>query len=181
MIMADIAVINKVDSAAVEDVDRVRGNIAEHAPAADIVLAESAILVDDPEAIRGRRVLVVEDGPTLTHGEMAFGAGAIAARRYGAAAIVDASLSAVGSIRETYARYPNVREVLPAMGYSREQVRDLEETINGADCDLVLCATPIDLPKLVDIRKPNLRVRYEYKDWPEGPRLEDCLRQRLAI
>jgi predicted GTPase len=181
MIMADIAVINKVDSAAAEQIDQVRGNIAKHAPAADIVLAESAILVDDPEAIRGRKVLVVEDGPTLTHGDMAFGAGTIAARRYGAAAIVDASLSAVGSIRETYARYPNVREVLPAMGYSREQVSDLEETINRADCDLVLCATPIDLPKLVDIQKPTLRVRYEYKDRPDGPRLEDCLRKRLAI
>ncbi len=181
MIMADIAVINKVDSAEAEAVAQVRANIAAHAPEADIVLAESAILVDDPDAIRGKRVLVVEDGPTLTHGEMAFGAGAIAARRFGAAALVDASASAVGSILETYARYPNVREVLPAMGYSNEQVGDLEKSINRADCDLVLCATPIDLPKLVKINKPNLRVRYEYKDRPEGPRLEDVLLKRLAL
>ncbi len=181
MIMADIAVINKVDSAAAEDIDVVRGNIAQHAPAADVVLAESAILVADPDAIRGKKVLVVEDGPTLTHGDMAFGAGAIAARRFGAEALVDAASSAVGSIRETYARYPNVREVLPAMGYSREQISDLEESINRADCDLVLCATPIDLPKLVKIDKPTLRVRYEYKDRPEGPQLENVLLKRLSI
>jgi predicted GTPase len=179
MIMADIAVINKVDSAAAADIETVRSNIATHAPEADIVLAESAILVDDPEAIRGKNVLVVEDGPTLTHGDMAFGAGTIAARRFGAAALVDASSSAVGRIKETYARYPHVREVLPAMGYSREQIDDLKETINRTTCDLVLCATPIDLPKLVPIDKPTLRVRYEYKDRPEGPRLEDALLQRV--
>ncbi len=181
MIMADIAVINKVDSAAAEDIDVVRGNIAQHAPAADVVLAESAILVADPDAIRGKKVLVVEDGPTLTHGEMAFGAGAIAARRYGAAALVDAATSAVGSIRETYARHPNVRQVLPAMGYSSEQIKDLEETINRTACDLVLCATPIDLPKLINIDRPTLRVRYEYQDAPQGPRLEEVLRRRLAV
>ncbi len=179
MIMADIAVINKVDSAAAEDIETVRGNIATYAPGADIVMAESAIRVDDPEAIRGKNVLVVEDGPTLTHGDMAFGAGAIAARRFGAAALVDVSSSAAGSIRETYARYPHVRKVLPAMGYSREQIADLEATINRSTCDLVLCATPIDLPKLVHIDKPTLRVRYEYKDRPDGPRLEEVLRERL--
>ena len=180
MIMADIAIINKVDSAAAAAIETVRRNIAAHAPEADIVLAESAILVDDPEAIRGKKVLVVEDGPTLTHGDMAFGAGAIAARRCGAAALVDASSTAVGRIRETYANYPHVREVLPAMGYSREQVNDLKETINRTTCDLVLCATPIDLPNLVQIDKPTLRVRYEYKDRPEGSRLEDVLLKRLA-
>nr|MDJ0804622.1 GTPase [Desulfobacterales bacterium] len=179
MIMADIAVINKVDSAAAEDIETVRGNIATYAPGADIVMAESAIRVDDPEAIRGKNVLVVEDGPTLTHGDMAFGAGAIAARRFGAAALVDVSSSAAGSIRETYARYPHVRKVLPAMGYSREQIADLEATINRSTCDLVLCATPIDLPKLVHIDKPTLRVRYEYKDRPDGPRLEEVLQERL--
>ena len=181
MIMADIAVINKVDSAAAEAIEIVRGNIATHAPEADIVMAESDILIDDPEAIRDKKVLVVEDGPTLTHGDMAFGAGAIAARRFGARALVDAASSAVGSIQETYARYPNVREVLPAMGYSRQQIGDLEESINRAVCDLVLCATPIDLPKLVKIDKPTLRVRYEYKDRPEGPRLEDALLKRLSL
>ena len=179
MIMADIAVINKVDSAAAEDIETVRGNIATYAPGADIVMAESAIRVDDPEAIRGKKVLVVEDGPTLTHGDMAFGAGAIAARRFGAAELVDASSSAAGSIRATYARYPHVRDVLPAMGYSREQIADLEATINRSACDLVLCATPIDLPKLVRIDKPTLRVRYEYRDRPQGPRLEEVLWGRL--
>jgi predicted GTPase len=179
MIMADIAVINKVDSAEAEAIETVRGNIATHAPKADIVLAESAILVDDPEAIRGQNVLVVEDGPTLTHGDMAYGAGAIAARRFGAAALVDASPSAVGRIRETYARYPHVREVLPAMGYSPEQIDDLRETINRTPCDLVLCATPIDLPKLVPIEKPTLRVRYEYRDRPDGLILEEALLKRV--
>ncbi|MBL0715847.1 MAG: GTPase [Desulfosarcina sp.] len=181
MIMANIAVINKVDSAEAEKIDLVRRNITDHAPAADIVLAESAILVEDPEAIRGKNILVVEDGPTLTHGEMAYGAGTIAAQRFGAATLVDAAASAVGSIRATYERYPNVRKVLPAMGYSSEQVKDLEKTINRSECDLVLCATPIDLPKLVKINKPTLRVRYEYQDAAQGPRLEDILRKRLSI
>jgi predicted GTPase len=181
MIMADIAVINKIDSAEAQQVEIVRKNISEHAPGADIVLAESAVLVASPEKIGGRRVLVVEDGPTLTHGDMSFGAGIIAARRYGAAEIVEAAQYAVGSIRETYAKYPQIRQVLPAMGYGREQVQDLEETIRRADCDLVLCATPIDLPRLLKIDKPTLRVRYEYQDVPRGPQLEDVLTRRLAI
>jgi predicted GTPase len=182
MIMAHIAVINKVDSADPRQIEIVRKNIVDHAPEADIVLAESAILVEDPEQIKGRRVLVVEDGPTLTHGEMSFGAGTIAARRYGAAEIVEAARFAVGSIRDTYAKYPLTRQVLPAMGYDRQQVRDLEETIHRADCDLVLCATPIDLPRLLKIDKPTLRVRYEYQDAPsQGPRLEDVLTRRLGI
>jgi predicted GTPase len=182
MIMAHIAVINKVDSADPRQIEIVRKNIVDHAPEADIVLAESAILVEDPEQIKGRRVLVVEDGPTLTHGEMSFGAGTIAARRYGAAEIVEAARFAVGSIRDTYAKYPLTRQVLPAMGYDRQQVRDLEETIHRADCDLVLCATPVDLPRLLKIDKPTLRVRYEYQDASsQGPRLEDVLTRRLGI
>ena len=183
MIMAHIAVINKVDSADPGQIEIVRKNIIDHAPEADIVLAESAILVEDPEQIKNRRVLVVEDGPTLTHGEMSFGAGTIAARRYGAAEIVEAARFAVGSIRDTYAKYPQTRQVLPAMGYDRQQVRDLEETIRRADCDLVLCATPIDLPRLLKIDKPTLRVRYEYQDAPpsRGPGLEDVLTRRLGI
>jgi predicted GTPase len=159
----------------------VRSNIVDHAPGADIVLAESAILVDAPEQIEGRRVLVVEDGPTLTHGGMSFGAGTIAARRYGAAEIVEAARFAVGRIRDTYAQYPHVRQELPAMGYGRQQIRDLEETIRRADCDLVLCATPVNLPRLLKIDKPTLRVRYEYQDAPQGPRLEDVLTRRLGI
>jgi len=179
MIMADIAVINKVDSATPAQIEEVRQNIATYAKKAQIVLAESAILVDDAAAVRGRRVLVVEDGPTLTHGEMAYGAGYIAAQRCGAAQIVDAAASAVGSLRRTYERYTHVRQVLPAMGYSREQIRDLEASINNADCDLVLFATPIDLPKLLQIDKPTLRVRYEYQDADEGPRLEELLKRAL--
>ena len=140
-------VLAEVDSAAADHIDIVRNNIVTHAPDADIVLAESAILVASPEQIKGKRVLVVEDGPTLTHGDMAFGAGTIAARRYGAAELVEAARYAVGSLRDTYARYPHIRQVLPAMGYGPRQVRDLEATIRAAECDLVLCATPIDLPK----------------------------------
>jgi len=181
MIMADIAVINKVDSADPEQIDIVRQNIADHAPEADIVLAESAILAEAPEQIAGKRVLVVEDGPTLTHGGMSFGAGTIAARRWGAAEIVEAARFAVGSIRDTYAQYPQIRRALPAMGYGRQQIHDLEETIQRADCDLVLCATPVNLPRLLDIGKPTLRVRYEYQDAPQGPRLKEILTRRLAI
>ncbi len=181
MIMADIAVINKVDSAAADQIEMVRSNIAAHAPEADIVLAESAILAAEPEQIEGKRVLVVEDGPTLTHGEMSFGAGTIAARRYKASEIVEAADFAVGSIRDTYDRYPQIRQVLPAMGYGRQQVADLEATIRKADCDLVLCATPIDLPRLLQIDKPTLRVRYEYQDAPQGPQLEEVLTRRLNL
>ena len=181
MIMADIAVINKVDSADPQQVDIVRQNIVAYAPKADIVLAESAILVESPDRIKDKRVLVVEDGPTLTHGEMAFGAGTIAAQRYGAAEIVEAARFAVGSIRDTYAKYPQIRKVLPAMGYGRQQIRDLEETIHRADCDLVLCATPVNLPRLLNIDRPTLRVRYEYQDASQGVRLEEVLTRRLAI
>ncbi|MCL0049247.1 cyclic 2,3-diphosphoglycerate synthase [Dehalococcoidia bacterium] len=178
MVMADIAVINKVDSADTDQVERVRRNIEKHAPNAEIVLAESAILVENPAQIRGKRVLVVEDGPTLTHGEMSYGAGIIAARMHGAATIIEPVPYATGTIKETYDRYPNVRSVLPAMGYSREQIHDLELTINNADCDLVLFATPIDLPKLLYINKPTLRVRYEYRDH-DSPTLEKALLSRL--
>ena len=181
MIMADIAIINKVDSAKPEHVERVRKNITDNAPEADIILAESAIRVASPEQISGKRVLVVEDGPTLTHGEMSFGAGTIAARRYGAAEIVDAAQFAVGSLRDTYAQYPQISQVLPAMGYGPQQIKDLAETIHRADCDLVLCATPIDLPKLMQIDKPTLRVRYAYQDSTRGPQLADVLVRRLDI
>lgn len=178
MIMADIAVINKVDSAAPNKVAQVRKNIETHAPEADIVLADSALIVDQPEQIQGKRVLVVEDGPTLTHGEMPFGAGTIVAERYQAASIVEPEKYAVGSIRETYTKYPHVSSVLPAMGYTSSQIHDLEQTINNADCDLVLFATPIDLPKLVTINKPTIRVRYEYQDHGT-PRLAEKLISRL--
>ncbi|MBE9547403.1 MAG: GTPase [Proteobacteria bacterium] len=178
MVMADIAVINKVDSADPLHVEQVRENIEKHAPKAQIVLAESAVLVDDPDLIRGKRVLVVEDGPTLTHGGMAYGAGTLAAKMHNAAGIVDPKPYAAGTIKETFEAYPHVGALLPAMGYSKKQIHDLELTINSADCDLVLFATPVDLPKLLSIDRPTLRVRYEYKDH-DGPTLEEALVSRL--
>lgn len=178
LIMADVAVINKVDSAPQEQVARVQRNIAQFNPQADIVLAESSIITDKPDLIKGRRVLVVEDGPTLTHGEMSFGAGMIAAQRLGAAEMVSPKPYAVGAIADTFAHYPQVAQVLPAMGYSRHQIKDLETTIDHCDCDLVIFATPIDLPKLVKINKPTVRVLYEYKDHGE-PSLEQVLLRRI--
>lgn len=178
MIMADVAIINKVDSAPPEKVKAVRENIEKYAGKADIVLAESSVLVTDPELIRGKRVLVVEDGPTLTHGEMTFGAGVIAARMHAAAEIIDPRPYAVGTIRETYRKYSHIDSVLPAMGYNKEQIRDLEETINSADCDLVLFATPIHLPRILTISKPVLRVRYKYQDHG-SPTLEEVFSSRL--
>jgi len=178
LLMADIAVINKVDSAEPEKVDQVRENIEKHAPRATIVLAESALLVDNPDQIRGKRVLVVEDGPTVTHGEMTYGAGIIAAQRHGAAEIVDPRPAITGTIRETFKSYPHIGALLPAMGYGEQQIQDLQKTINRTDCDLVLFATPIDLPKLVSIDKPTLRVRYEYRDH-RGPKLGEVLLKRL--
>ncbi|MFZ7126175.1 MAG: cyclic 2,3-diphosphoglycerate synthase [Desulfobacterales bacterium] len=178
MLMADIAVINKVDSADRGQVEAVRRTIEAHNPKADIVLADSAIMVEDPERIRGRRVLVIEDGPTLTHGEMAFGAGTIAARRFGAAEMVDPRPYLAGTLKETFSRYPGIGPLLPAMGYSSRQVRDLEATINRTDCDLVLAATPTDLTQLIRMEKPVVRVRYEYEDHGD-PTLEDVLMRRL--
>lgn len=180
MIMADIAIINKVDSADSEQVGRVRKNIEKHAPNADIVLAESAVIVDDPDLIRGKRVLVVEDGPTLTHGGMPFGAGTIAAKMYEAASIVDPRPYIFGTIKDTFEKYPHIGALLPAMGYSKEQIHDLEITINKVNCERVLFATPIDLPKLVTINKPTLRVFYEYRDHSR-PLLEEVLLKRLNV
>ncbi|MGA8180717.1 MAG: cyclic 2,3-diphosphoglycerate synthase [Desulfobacterales bacterium] len=178
MLMADIAVINKVDSASPEQIETVRKNIETHAPDAEIVQAESAILVDDPGRIKGQRVLIIEDGPTLTHGGMSFGAGVIAANRYAAAEVVDPKPHAAGTIKDTYRQYPSVGAVLPAMGYGQAQIHDLQLTINHVDCDLVLCATPVDLPKLLSIDKPIIRVEYEYKDHG-NPLLKDALRNRF--
>jgi predicted GTPase len=178
MIMADIAIINKVGTANSDQVDHVRKNIEKHASKADIVLAESKVLVSRPESILGKRVLVVEDGPTLTHGGMPFGAGVIAAKMYKAAQIIDPRPYAVGTIKETYRRYSHIDSVLPAMGYSKEQIHDLELTIKNTACDLVLFATPIHLPRILSINKPALRVRYEYRDF-STPTLEEVLLKRL--
>ena len=178
MLMAHIAIINKVDTAPPEKINKVRKNILQYAPQADIVLAKSPVMVTHPGRISGKRVLVVEDGPTLTHGEMAFGAGVIAAGKYGAADIVDPRPYAVGTIKEAYSRYPHVKKVVPAMGYGKAQIKDLEESINNADCDMVLFATPIQLTRVLSIHKPSLRVRYEYKDF-KAPFLEEVLLRRL--
>jgi predicted GTPase len=179
MRMADIAVINKVNTASPAQVEAVRSNIARYIPKVPVVLAESPVLVSDPERIRGQRVLVVEDGPTLTHGDMPYGASVIAAQTFGAAEIVDPRPYAVGTLQETYRRYPQTGPVLPAMGYSRDQIHDLEQTINRVDCDLVLFATPIQLTRILSIHKPTVRVRYEYRDHDQ-PRLEEILMERLG-
>jgi predicted GTPase len=178
MLMTDIAVINKVDSAEAEKVNEVRKNIEKYAPEADIVLAESALYIDHADQIQGKRVLVVEDGPTLTHGEMTYGAGVVAAKRHHAGSLVDPRPFITGTIKDTFETYPNIGTLLPAMGYGEKQVRDLEQTINNVDCDIVIFATPIDLPRLISISKPALRVRYEYKDHSD-PKLGDILSKRI--
>jgi predicted GTPase len=178
MRMALSAIINKVDSAEPSQVEQVRGNIEAYNPQARIILASSPVIVSEPERIRNRRVLVVEDGPTLTHGEMPFGAGSIAARVFEASEIVDPRPFATGSIRDTYRAYPHIGPLLPAMGYSAEQIADLEQTINASDCDLVLFATPIQLTRIVSINKPAIRVRYEYEDFGR-PTLEEVLLDEL--
>lgn len=174
MIMADIAIINKVDTASSADIEKVIGNVQRNAPEAEIVLAESPVSVDHPELVFGKRVLVVEDGPTLTHGGMALGAATIAARKFGAAEIVDPRPYAAGTIREAFVAYPHLGAQLPAVGYSDEQRQDLERTINAVDCDLVLIATPVNLAEIIRIEKPSLRVRYEYRDYG-SPGLEEVL------
>lgn len=159
--LADVVVINKVGTAKPKDVEIVEANVRRINSDARIIRALSPVTVEDPSAIKGRRVLVVEDGPTVTHGEMTYGAAHVAARKHGAAAIVDPRPYAVGSIKETFEKYGHVTEVLPAMGYGDKQVSELEATINAADCDLVLIGTPIDLGRLLKINKPSMRVRYE--------------------
>jgi predicted GTPase len=177
--MADVIVINKVDTAPAEGVLQVRNNLARLNPNAVVIEAASPIFVDDPQAIRGKRVLVVEDGPTLTHGEMAYGAGWVAARRFGASEIVDPRPYAVGTISATYAKYPTTGQVLPAMGYGDGQVRELEQTINNAQADLVLIGTPIDLGRLLDLNKPTQRIRYELQEIGQ-PTLSEILEKRFG-
>ena len=179
MLMADIAVINKVDSADPGDVERLRRTIALHNPGARIVLADSEVTAEDGGKMKGKRVLVVEDGPTLTHGHMNFGAGVIAARRFEAAELVDPRPFLRGSLRETFQTYPDIGLLLPAMGYSPRQVRDLEATINACDCDMIVSATPIDLTRLVTVQKPVIRVRYDYRD-NSRPTLGELVGQMLS-
>jgi len=162
--LADVVVINKIDSADFENIQLVRNNIERVNPKAVVVDAASAISVENPEVIRGKRVLVIEDGPTLTHGEMKIGAGIVAARRFGAAEIIDPRPYAVGKLAETYRIYPNIGTLLPAMGYGKEQMNDLTATIERTDCDSVIVATPIDLKRVIQINKPNTRVEYSLQE-----------------
>jgi len=176
---ADVFVINKVDTADPDGVITVRDNLQSINPDAIIIEGASPLFVDDPKAIRGKRVLVIEDGPTLTHGEMAYGAGWVAARRFGAAEIVDPRPFAVGSIKATYKKYTTTGNVLPAMGYGDVQIKELEATINNADVDLVIVGTPIDLGRILKINKPSQRVRYELQEIGQ-PTLEDLLKEKFG-
>jgi len=173
---AHVIVINKVDTAAVQDVETVRRNVSASNPGATVIETACRVKVSEPELVKNRRVLVVEDGPTLTHGEMPYGAGVVAARQCGASELVDPRPYAVGSIRGIYEKYPHLTSLLPAMGYSAIQRHELEETINRVDCDLVLVATPIDLAHLVKLGKPSLRVTYEVEDRSK-PGIADILQQ----
>jgi len=162
--MADVVVINKQDTAELEKIEQVRRNIMKVNPDAKIIDSASPITVEHPELIKGKRVLVVEDGPTLTHGGMKYGAGLIAARKAGAKEIIDPRPFTTGTITETFSEYPAIGPLLPAMGYSDEQIHDLEQTINAADCDAVVIGTPIDLTRVITINKPATRVRYGIKE-----------------
>jgi predicted GTPase len=175
---ADVFVINKVDTADAENVIKVRETLRAINPEAAIIEGASPLFVDDPAAIKGKRVLVVEDGPTLTHGEMAYGAGWVAARRFGAAKIIDPRPYAVGSIKATYEKYPSTGDVLPAMGYGEAQMKELEETIANTDADLVLIGTPIDLTRIIKIEKASQRVRYELQEIGQ-PTLEALLKAKF--
>lgn len=176
---ADVFVINKVDTADPDKVIAVRNRLNELNPHALVIEGASPLFVEYPEEIRGKRVLVIEDGPTLTHGEMAYGAGWVAARRFGAAEIVDPRPFAVGSITATYEKYPTTGPILPAMGYGDEMTRDLEITINNSDVDLVISATPIDLTRVINVNKPMQRVRYELQEIGL-PTLEDILKAKFG-
>ena len=177
--MADVVVINKMDSASAEQVDALTDAIGQANPDATVIMANSRVTVDDPDAIRGKRVLVIEDGPTLTHGEMKFGAGVVAARAHGATEIVDPRPWAIGTIAETFRKY-DVGPVLPAMGYSDGQLAEMATIIDTVDADVVVIGTPIDLRRVLDISKPAVRVRYDLDVLPDSPSLRDVLKPILA-
>ena len=178
--MADVVVINKIDSARIEDIERLRSTIEALNPDAQVVEARSPITLENEAMLKGKRVLVVEDGPTLTHGEMTYGAGVVAAKRAGAASLVDAKPWATGTIKDVYERYPHIGTLLPAMGYSDQQRKDLSDTINASDADVVVIATPIDLRKVCDIQKPAVRTTYELED-VSSPSLQEILTARLKL
>jgi len=176
--MADVVVMNKIDTAAPDQINLLRENIHQLAPNAILIEAASPLTVDHPELIRGKRVLVIEDGPTLTHGEMKYGAGVVAAQKYGAKEIIDPRPYAVGSIKDTYKKYPNIGILLPAMGYGKKQIQELEDTINATDCDLVIIGTPIDLTRIIKFNKKSVRVKYELQEIGR-PDLDEVLNEKI--
>lgn len=176
--LADVIIINKVDSASLQDVAKVENSVRQLNSRAVIIRAHSTIKAENMDAIRGKKVLVVEDGPTVTHGEMGFGAGYVAAQKAGAEEIIDPRDWAVGSIRETFLKYPHLALVLPAMGYGEKQMKELEQTINICQCDLVIIGTPIDLPRFLQLNKPTVRVYYELEEIGH-PDLKDVIYDRL--
>ncbi|MGO9412375.1 MAG: cyclic 2,3-diphosphoglycerate synthase [Spirochaetia bacterium] len=178
LIMADVVVINKIDTAEPQGIEKVRASIRALNPRAQVVDGASPLFLEGGEQIRGKRVLVVEDGPTLTHGEMRYGSGTVAAKANGAAEIIDPREYATGKVRETFLKYPGIGALLPAVGYGDEQVKDLEDTIRRVPCDLVIIATPVDLTRIIRIEKPMVRVRYELKE-VSTPDLEQILKARL--
>ncbi len=178
--LADVVVINKIDSASPEGIEEVRANVREVNPKATIIDAASPLELDKPELVFGKKVLVVEDGPTLTHGEMTYGAGVVAAEKYGAAELVDPRPYTTGTITKTFEKYPDIGVLLPAMGYSDGQIKDLEKTIRATKCDLVVIGTPIDLRKVVKITKPTVRVQYSLQEIGH-PNLTDVLSKFLKV
>ena len=173
--LADVVVINKIDSADFDDIQIVRENVMEINPDAIIIDGASPLTTENPDIIKGADVLVVEDGPTLTHGEMEYGAGVVAAHKCGVANLVDPREFAVGTIEETFEKYPEIGVLLPAMGYGEQQIKDLEETINATECDAVLIATPIDLSRIINIKHPHTRVQYDLQEIG-APTIADVLK-----
>jgi predicted GTPase len=176
---ADVVVINKIDSADLAGIETVRSNIAKVNPSARVIDAASTLRLEDPSVVAGKRVLVVEDGPTLTHGGMKIGAGVVAAQKHGAVEFIDPRPYLVGKLKETFETYPDIGTILPAMGYGEEQLRDLEATINGTDCDAVVIGTPIDLSRIVNIKKPHTRVFYDLQEIGE-PNLDGILGEFIS-
>jgi len=176
--MADVLVINKIDSATPEQVAAVESSIASANPDAMVIKARSEVTAEGGEQIEGKRVLVIEDGPTLTHGEMQYGAGVVAAKKHGAAEIVDPREYAVGTLKDTYAKY-EIGDILPAMGYSDQQLKDMEQMVNSVPADVVVVASPIDLRHLLDIQKPAVRVVYDLVEEPGSPTIADALKKVL--
>jgi predicted GTPase len=174
--LSDVVIINKIDSAPPEGIAQIRHIVNEIVPKAILIEAASPIRVEDPDLIRGKRVLVVEDGPTLTHGGMKFGAGTLAAQKFGASEVIDPRPFLVGQLADTFASYPGIGKVLPAMGYGEQQLKDLQATIRKCDCDAVIIGTPIDLIRVIDIEKPSVRVGYDLQEIGR-PDLVDVLQE----